>query len=147
MNQPQHLRADYRHFQPITTRWHDNDVYGHVNNVTYYSYFDSAVNAYLIEVGGLDIHEGAVVGFVVSSSCDYFASIAFPERIEVGLRVGKLGNSSVQYELAVFKAGEEQACAAGRFVHVFVDRQSNRPVPIPALLRAALEPLQVVEVE
>ncbi|OEC36771.1 acyl-CoA thioester hydrolase [Pseudomonas cuatrocienegasensis] len=147
MSQPQHLRSDYRHFQPITTRWHDNDVYGHVNNVTYYSYFDSAVNAYLIEVGGLDIHEGAVVGFVVSSSCDYFASIAFPERIEVGLRVGKLGNSSVQYELAVFKAAEEQACAAGRFVHVFVDRQSNRPVPIPALLRAALEPLQVVEVE
>ncbi|MBU1329952.1 MAG: acyl-CoA thioesterase [Gammaproteobacteria bacterium] len=145
MNQPQHLRADYRHFQPITTRWHDNDVYGHVNNVTYYSYFDSAVNAYLIEVGGLDIHEGAVVGFVVSSSCDYFASIAFPERIEVGLRVGKLGNSSVQYELAVFKAGEDQACAAGRFVHVFVDRQSNRPVPIPAALRAALECLQVVE--
>ena len=145
MSQPQHLRADYRHFQPITTRWHDNDVYGHVNNVTYYSYFDSAVNAYLIEVGGLDIHEGAVVGFVVSSSCDYFASIAFPERIEVGLRVGKLGNSSVQYELAVFKVGEDQACAAGRFVHVFVDRQSNRPVPIPAPLRAALECLQVVE--
>ena len=100
MNPPQHLRRDYPHFQPITTRWHDNDIYGHVNNVTYYSYFDSAVNAYLIEVGGLDIHNGEVVGFVVSSSCDYFASIAFPERIEIGLRVAKLGNSSVQYELA-----------------------------------------------
>ncbi len=145
MSQPQHQRSDYRHFQPITTRWHDNDVYGHVNNVTYYSFFDSAVNTYLIEVGGLDIHGGSVVGFVVSSSCDYFASIAFPERIEVGLRVGKLGNSSVQYELAVFKVGEEHACAAGRFVHVFVDRQSNRPVPIPASLRAALEGVQVVQ--
>lgn len=138
MSQPQHLRADYRHFQPITTRWHDNDVYGHVNNVVYYSYFDSAVNTYLIERGGLDIHDGAVVGFVVSSSCDYFASIAFPDRLEVGLRVGKLGNSSVQYELAIFKVGEDEACAAGRFVHVFVDRESNRPVPIPPALREAL---------
>lgn len=138
MNQPQHLRGDYRHFQPITTRWHDNDVYGHVNNVVYYSFFDSAVNTYLIECGGLDIHAGAVVGFVVSSSCDYFASITFPECIEIGLRVGKLGNSSVQYELAIFKHGEEQACAAGRFVHVFVDRDSNRPVGIPESLRAAL---------
>lgn len=138
MNQPQHLRSDYRHFQPISTRWHDNDVYGHVNNVTYYSFFDSAVNSYLIEVGGLDIHNGNVVGFVVSSSCDYFASIAFPEPIDIGLRVGKLGNSSVQYELAVFKAGENEACAAGRFVHVFVDRSSNLPVSIPENLRASM---------
>jgi acyl-CoA thioester hydrolase len=144
MSQPQHLRADYRHFQPITTRWHDNDIYGHVNNVVYYGYFDSAVNAYLIEQGGLDIHDGGVVGFVVSSSCDYFTSIAFPDRIEVGLRVGKLGNSSVQYELAIFKQGEDEACAAGRFVHVFVDRQSNRPVAIPEPLRAALAELVVV---
>ncbi|MFC5694287.1 acyl-CoA thioesterase [Pseudomonas sp. GCM10022186] len=143
MSQPQHLRGDYRHFQPITTRWHDNDIYGHVNNVVYYGYFDSAVNAYLIERGGLDIHEGGVVGFVVSSSCDYFASIAFPDRIEVGLRVGKLGNSSVQYELAIFKQGEDEACAAGRFVHVFVDRESNRPVPIPEALRGALAELVV----
>jgi acyl-CoA thioester hydrolase len=131
-------RHTYPVFRPITTRWMDNDVYGHVNNVVYYGYFDSAVNAYLIEQGGLDIHEGEVVGFVVSSSCDYFASIAFPERIEVGLRVGKLGNSSVQYELAIFKQGEEQACAAGRFVHVFVDRASNRPVSIPPALREAM---------
>ncbi|MCY1497637.1 acyl-CoA thioester hydrolase, YbgC/YbaW family [compost metagenome] len=143
MSQPQHLRHDYRHFQPITTRWHDNDLYGHVNNVVYYGYFDSAVNTYLIEHGGLDIHDGETIGFVVSSACDYFASIAFPERIEVGLRVGKLGNSSVQYELAIFKAGEDEACAAGRFVHVFVDRQSNRPVPIPPPLRTALEALLV----
>jgi len=143
MPQPQHLRADYRHFQPVTTRWHDNDLYGHVNNVVYYSYFDSAVNTFLIEHGGLDIHAGQEVGFVVSSSCDYFASIAFPERIEVGLRVARLGNSSVQYELAVFKENQDEACAAGRFVHVFVDRQSNRPVPIPDSLRAALEGLLV----
>ncbi|PZP22149.1 acyl-CoA thioesterase [Pseudomonas kuykendallii] len=143
MPQPQHLRTDYRHFQPVTTRWHDNDLYGHVNNVVYYGYFDSAVNTFLIERGGLDIHDGQVVGFVVSSSCDYFASIAFPERIEVGLRVARLGNSSVQYELAVFKESEDEACAAGRFVHVFVDRQSNRPVPIPDTLRAALEGLLV----
>lgn len=131
-------RADYRHFQPITTRWHDNDIYGHVNNVTYYSFFDSAVNSYLIEQGGLDIHGGEVVGFVVSSSCDYFASIAYPDLIEIGVRVGKLGNSSVQYELAVFKEGEDEACAAGRFVHVFVDRASNRPVSIPERLREAM---------
>ncbi|AYF89575.1 acyl-CoA thioesterase [Pseudomonas sp. DY-1] len=143
MSQPQHMRVDYRHFQPITTRWHDNDIYGHVNNVVYYGFFDSAVNTYLIEQGGLDIHEGNVVGFVVSSSCDYFASIAFPDRIEVGLRVGKLGNSSVQYELAIFKQGEIDACAAGRFVHVFVDRENNRPVPIPEALRAALAELVV----
>ena len=135
------VRDDYRHFQPITTRWHDNDAYGHVNNVTYYSFFDTAVNTYLIEQGGLDIHDGEVVGFVVSSACDYFASIAFPECIEVGLRVGKLGNSSVQYELAVFKAGEEEARAAGRFVHVFVDRASNQPVPIPGMLREAMQRL------
>ena len=134
-------RGDYRHFQPITTRWHDNDIYGHVNNVTYYSFFDSAVNTYLIERGGLDIHGGSVVGFVVSSSCDYFASIAYPDLIEVGLRVAKLGNSSVQYELAVFKTGEDEACAAGRFVHVFVDRASNLPVPIPEKLREALQVL------
>jgi acyl-CoA thioester hydrolase len=101
------------------------------------------VNAYLIERGGLDIHDGTVVGFVVSSACDYFASIAFPDRIEVGLRVGKLGNSSVQYELAIFKQGEDEACAAGRFVHVFVDRASNRPVSIPEALRVALAELAV----
>ena len=137
------VRDDYRHFQPITTRWHDNDAYGHVNNVTYYSFFDTAVNTYLIEQGGLDIHDGEVVGFVVSSACDYFASIAFPECIEIGLRVGKLGNSSVQYELAVFKADEQEACAAGRFVHVFVDRASDQPVPIPGMLREAMQRLVV----
>ena len=139
--QPQHLRDQYRHFQPITTRWHDNDIYGHVNNVTYYSFFDSAMNIYLIEKGGLDIHNGEVIGFVVSSSCEYYAPIAYPEIIEVGLRVAKLGNSSVQYELAIFRLGEAQACAAGKMVHVFVDRVSNRPIAIPVSLRRALEAL------
>ncbi|MBI6949285.1 acyl-CoA thioesterase [Pseudomonas koreensis] len=143
MSNPMPQRSDYPHFQPVTTRWHDNDVYGHVNNVTYYSFFDTAVNTYLIQVGGLDIHDGEVVGFVVSSACDYFASIAFPDLIEIGLRVGKLGNSSVQYELAVFKVGETEACAAGRFVHVFVERTSNQPVSIPGRLREALECLVV----
>ena len=136
-------RARYAHLSSIDTRWMDNDAYGHVNNVVYYSFFDTAVNTYLIQVGGLDIHDGEVVGFVVSSACDYFASIAFPDLIEIGMRVGKLGNSSVQYELAVFKVGEAEACAAGRFVHVFVDRASNQPVPIPPRLRAALERLAV----
>jgi len=139
--QARHLRDDYRHFHAISTRWHDNDLYGHVNNVTYYSFFDTAVNAYLIQHGGLDIHDGEVVGFVVSSSCDYFASIAFPDAIEVGLRVARLGSSSVQYELAVFRRGEDEACAAGRFVHVFVRRADNRPTSIPDSLRRALEAL------
>ncbi|NCT80493.1 acyl-CoA thioesterase [Pseudomonas stutzeri] len=139
--QPKHLRRDYKHFQPITTRWHDNDIYGHVNNVVYYGFFDTAVNNYLIRQGGLDIQDGDIVGFVVSSACDYFASIAYPDLIEVGLRVAKLGNSSVQYELAIFREGEQEACAAGRFVHVFVERASNRPTAIPPRLRAALEAL------
>lgn len=139
--QPKHLRRDYKHFQPITTRWHDNDIYGHVNNVVYYGFFDTAVNNYLIQQGGLDIQDGDIVGFVVSSACDYFASIAYPDLIEVGLRVAKLGNSSVQYELAIFRGGEQEASAAGRFVHVFVERASNRPTAIPGRLRAALEAL------
>ncbi|QPI09999.1 acyl-CoA thioesterase [Stutzerimonas stutzeri] len=139
--QPKHLRRDYKHFQPITTRWHDNDIYGHVNNVVYYGFFDTAVNNYLIRQGGLDIQDGDIVGFVVSSACDYFASIAYPDLIEVGLRVARLGNSSVQYELAIFREGEQEACAAGRFVHVFVERASNRPTAIPGRLRTALEAL------
>lgn len=135
------LRENFRHFQPITTRWHDNDVYGHVNNVVYYSFFDSAVNSFLIDAGVLDIQHGEVIAYVVSSSCDYFASIAFPQRIEVGVAVSKLGNSSVHYTLGVFLEGEQQACAVGRFVHVFVDRASNRPVPVPQPARTVLSRL------
>lgn len=132
-------RNHYRVFYPITTRWMDNDIYGHVNNVTYYSYFDSAVNRYLIEEGGLDIQNAAVVGYVVNSSCDYRAGIAYPDAIEAGLRVRKLGNSSVTYEVGIFRQGEREACACGSFTHVFVQRAENHPVPIPPRIRAALE--------
>ncbi len=134
-------RADYRIFYPITTRWMDNDIYGHVNNVTYYSYFDTAANRYLIEEGGLDIEDGRIVGYVVNSGCQYHAPITYPEEIEAGVRVDRLGNSSVQYGIAIFRKGEEDAAAHGHFVHVFVDRRANRSVPIPAGLREALERL------
>lgn len=134
-------RADYRVFYPITTRWMDNDIYGHVNNVTYYSYFDSAANRYLIEQGGLDIADGRIVGYVVNSGCQYHSPITYPEEIEAGLRVDRLGNSSVQYGIAIFKSGEERAAAHGHFVHVFVERPADRSVPIPANLRRALERL------
>lgn len=136
-------RDDYKKFYPITTRWMDNDLYGHVNNVTYYSYFDSAVNRYLIEDGGLDIHDAPVVGYVVRSSCQYLAPIAYPDAIEAGLRVDKLGNSSVTYGVGIFKQGDAKACAFGDFTHVFVDRAANKSVPIPAQIRRALEMLLV----
>ena len=137
-------RADYRLFYPITTRWMDNDIYGHVNNVTYYSYFDSAVNRYLIEAGGLDIHNAPVVGFVVNSSCQYRKPIAYPDKIEAGLRVNKLGNSSVTYGVGIFREGEDDACAFGDFVHVFVNRAENKSVAMPAPIRTALEKLFVI---
>ncbi len=137
-------RADYRLFYPITTRWMDNDIYGHVNNVTYYSYFDSAVNRYLIEAGGLDIHNAPVVGFVVNSSCQYRKPIAYPDKIEAGLRVNKLGNSSVTYGVGIFREGEDDACAFGDFVHVFVNRAENKSVPMPGQIRTALEKLFVI---
>lgn len=139
MNQPQHLRGDYRHFQPITTRWHDNDVYGHVNNVVYYSWFDTAVNAWLIGQGALDIHGGKVIGLVIETQCNYFAPLAFPQTVEAGLRVAHLGQSSVRYEVGLFAEGSETAAACGHFVHVYVDRDTRRPVPLPAPLKAALE--------
>ena len=134
-------RADYKVFYPISTRWADNDIYGHVNNVTYYSYFDTAANRYLIEEGGLDISDGHIVGYVVNSGCEYHAPITYPQPIEAGLRVDRLGNSSVQYGLAIFLEEAEHAAAHGHFVHVFVDRTADKSVPIPAGLRAALERL------
>jgi len=143
MTRPQvPTRAQYKVFYPITTRWSDNDIYGHVNNVTYYSYFDTAANRYLIEEGQLDISDGTIVGFVVNSGCEYHAPITYPESVEAGVRVDRLGNSSVQYGIAIFKEGEEQAAAHGHFVHVFVERATNQSVPIPLKLRAALERLQ-----
>ncbi len=138
---PETSRDYYLRFYPITTRWMDNDIFGHVNNVTYYSYFDTAVNRYLIEVGGLDIHDAPVVGYVVHSNCHYRAPIAYPDAIEVGLRVNKLGNSSVTYGVAIFKEGESIACAHGDFVHVFVNRAENRAVAIPPVIRSALAQL------
>ncbi|MFV3131685.1 acyl-CoA thioesterase [Niveispirillum sp. KHB5.9] len=134
-------RDEYRHFRRLDTRWMDNDVYGHVNNVTYYSYFDTGVNAYLIEKGVLDIHAGTTIGLVVETGCRYFASVAFPDTLEVAIRVAHLGNSSVRYEVAIFKEGEGTAAAAGHFTHVYVDRDSRRPAALPADLRAALEVL------
>lgn len=131
-------RTDFQVFYPISTRWMDNDVYGHVNNVTYYSYFDSTINRYLIEEGGLDIHAATVVGFVVSSNCQFRKPLAYPEAIEAGLRVAKTGNSSVTYELGIFKEGDNEASAHGQVVHVFVDQETNKPTAIPDRIRAAL---------
>ena len=135
----------YPHRLAIQTRWKDNDVYGHVNNVEYYSFFDTVINAWLINEGGLDIERGEIIGLCVESHCEFKAALTFPETIEVGLRVGKLGNSSVRYELAVFRAGQDEVTAEGHFVHVFVDRENRRPVPIPEPLRGALERLVVTE--
>ena len=134
-------RKDYRWFTPITTRWHDNDLYGHVNNVTYYAFFDSVANRFLVEEGGLDIHGGDTIGLVVNSGCNYFAALAFPESLQGGLRVNRLGNSSVEYGIAIFRDGDNRAAAQGHFVHVFVDRQSRQSVAIPAALRKALQTL------
>jgi acyl-CoA thioester hydrolase len=131
-------RSAFPHFSAIPTRWMDNDVYGHVNNVVYYSYFDTAVNRFLIDKGVLNIHSDRIVGLVVDTGCSYFSSISFPDTVHVGLRVAKMGNSSVRYELALYRNDEEQPAAAGHFVHVYVDRESNRSVTIPASVRAVL---------
>jgi acyl-CoA thioester hydrolase len=137
------VRSDYPVFYPLTTRWSDNDVYGHVNNVVYYSYFDTVANRYLIEEGGLDISDGRIVGYVVNSGCQYLSPITYPEAIEAGVRVEKLGNSSVRYGIGIFREGENQPAAYGHFVHVFVERARNKSVPIPAGLRSALEAIRV----
>ncbi|WP_059413101.1 acyl-CoA thioesterase [Cupriavidus basilensis] len=134
-------RSAYRHFQPITTRWMDNDVYGHVNNVVYYSYFDTVVNTYLIRQGVLDIEAGETIGLVIETQCNYFSALSFPDTVVAGLRVARLGNSSVRYEVGLFRNDEEIAAAQGHFVHVYVDRATRRPVPLPAALRDALRPL------
>jgi acyl-CoA thioester hydrolase len=136
-------RDEYPHALVIATRWKDNDVYGHVNNVEYYSYFDTVINEYLISAGGLDIHAGGVIGVCAESHCEYRGGIAFPESIDACLRVGKLGRSSVRYEIALFRQGEDEPVAVGWFVHVFVDRENRRPVEIPQGLRGALERLEV----
>ena len=137
------LRDAYRAFREIPTRWMDNDVYGHVNNVVYYSYFDTAVNAHLIEAGALDIAGSPVIGLVVETQCRYASPIAFPDLVTAGIRVARLGTSSVRYEIGLFRNDAQTASAEGHFVHVYVDRATSRPVPLPDALRAALEPLTV----
>ena len=139
-----HRLADYPHKQSITSRWMDNDAYGHVNNVVYYSYFDTVVNAYLIERGALEIGVSPVIGLVVETGCRYFSPLTYPETITAGLRVAHVGRSSVRYEIGLFRAGAGgEQVASGWFVHVFVDRDTRRPVAIPASLRTALERLVV----
>jgi len=135
-------RASYRAFRTITTRWMDNDQYGHVNNVVYYSWFDTAVNAHLIEQGVLDTAGGGTIGFVIETQCQYFAPLAFPQTVEAGIRVAHVGGSSVRYEVGLFAEGAAQTAAKGHFVHVYVDRATQRPVPLPAELRAVLERLK-----
>lgn len=139
--QPQ-ARSSYPVFRQIGTRWSDNDVYGHVNNVIYYSWFDTAVNAHLIESGALDIHAGQTIGLVIETQCNYFAPLAFPQTVEAGIRVAHMGSSSVRYEIGLFAQGEARSAAAGHFVHVYVDSETRRPVPLPPQLRSVLAFLQ-----
>ena len=134
--------TDYPHVLDIPTRWKDNDVYGHVNNVEYYSYFDTVINTWLIREGGLDIHAGRVIGVCAESHCTFHGPLAFPEVVDAGLRVAHLGTSSVRYEIALFGAHAEEPAAEGWFVHVFVDRETRKPVELPEQMRAALERLQ-----
>ena len=136
---------DYAHTFTLQTRWKDNDVYGHVNNVEYYSFFDSAINAWLIREGELDIESGDVIGVCAESHCTFQAALTFPESVDVHLRVDDLGNSSVRYGLAITKEGDEELAAEGWFVHVFVDRESRRPADMPPPLRSCLERLVVKE--
>ncbi|NLR72015.1 acyl-CoA thioesterase [Novosphingobium sp. ERN07] len=135
---PLRPRTAYRHFAPISTRWHDNDVYGHVNNVVYYGWFDTAVNAWLIDNGLLQIEGGNPIGLVVETGCRYAAPVAFPQRIEIGVTVARLGSSSVTYHLGVFVEGIDEAAAEGHFTHVYVDARTRRPTPLPEAWRAVL---------
>lgn len=141
MPTPRPSLAAYPFITAITTRWMDNDIYGHINNVAYYSFFDTAANQFLIERGGLDIASGTIIGLVVESKCEYHAALAYPQQLRAGVRVDKLGNRAVTYGIAIAADGDDRAAAHGHFVHVFVDRVTRTPVPIPAPLRSALESL------
>lgn len=143
MKETAKTRDDFRHFLAMTTRWADNDVYGHVNNVVYYQWFDTVVNEFLITNDTLDIQNGEAIGLVVETHCNYFSSVAFPDRVTAGLRVTQLGKSSVRYEVGIFRDDDLAASAQGHFVHVYVDRITRKPTPIPAKARALLESLQV----
>jgi acyl-CoA thioester hydrolase len=155
MNQNEHMqrpqpeqRSAYAVFRAISTRWADNDAYGHVNNVVYYAWFDTAVNAYLIEQGALDIHQGKTIGLVVETHCNYYAPVTFPQQVEIGIRVAHVGSASVRYELGVFTAtdaGEFVICSAkGHFVHVYVDKLTRQPAPLPSIFKSVLEKLKHV---
>jgi acyl-CoA thioester hydrolase len=135
------MRSDFGVLRPQQTRWHDNDVYGHVNNVVYYAYFDSAVNGYLIEASGTDIRRLPAIGIVAETACRYLRQVSFPDRLEIALSVWRLGRSSVTYHLAVLREGDNAPAAVGRFVHVYVDNATRRPVTVPMMLRQVLEPL------
>lgn len=142
VSRPAHiLRREFAVLRPIATRWMDNDVYGHVNNVVYYSYFDTAVNGWLIEFTGQDIRRLPQIGLVVETSCRFITSISFPDELEIGLGLERLGTSSIVYRLGIFKAGESEAAAVGRFVHVYVDAVSRESVPIPEIIRDAIKSL------
>lgn len=134
-------RRDFKVLRPMQTRWTDNDHYGHVNNVAYYAYFDSAVNGYLMEATSSDTRELSAIGIVAETSCRFLKEISFPDLLHIGVRLEKLGNSSVVYELAVFRGNDPEPCAIGRFAHVYVDEKTRRPMPIPPVIRAALERL------
>ncbi len=137
-----HARADYPHARDITTRWMDNDAYGHVNNVVHYAYFDTVVNDWLIRQGLLDVDKGAVIGLVVETGCHYFEPLTYPETVTAAMRVAHVGTSSVRYEIALFGEGRDRAAAQGHFVHVYVDRGTRRPTPLPEAWRRALATLQ-----
>jgi acyl-CoA thioester hydrolase len=139
--QPEH-RSAYRTFRTLGTRWMDNDAYGHVNNVVYYSWFDTVVNAHLVEHGVLDIQKGETIGLVIETQCNYFTALEFPQAVEAGLRVARIGTSSVRYEVGLFAHGQTLTAAKGHFIHVYVDRATRRPVALPAKLKSVLEALQ-----
>jgi acyl-CoA thioester hydrolase len=143
MRETPKTRQDFKYFYPITTRWMDNDAYGHVNNVVYYLWFDTVVNQFLISHGTLDIHEGEAIGLVIESHCNYFAPVTFPELVTAGLCVSKLGNSSVRYEIGIFRGDDDQVAAQGHFVHVYVDRLTRKSISMPAATRALLETITI----
>lgn len=134
-------RADFRVLRSVPTRWMDNDQYGHVNNVVYYSYFDTAINGYLIEATATDTRMMPAIGIVAETTCRFFKAVSFPDQLQVGLRLEKLGNSSVVYQVALFRGEDDESSAIGRFVHVYVDARTRRPVPVPRIIRVALEHL------
>ena len=144
MTDAQQRRDEFTVVRPVPTRWMDNDHYGHVNNVAYYSFFDTAVNGFLIEAAGIDIRELPAIGIVAESGCQFLSAISFPDTVHAGLAVERLGTSSIVYRIALFRNDEADPCAIGRFVHVYVDRNSRRPVPIPGAIRAVVEGLKRV---